>query len=214
MSALALATRPETERRPATALRVHLGPAGGPAREKVAANLRRAGIELAAGHSGATVRVAAGPTPGAALDGWPEPDGRPLLLVADTFTADGVRRAVRAGAVAMLQSAEATPERLLTAVRCARHGEGRMPYGVLVGLLGPAEDGAPAPRRPAPDSPLTARQTAVLGLVAEGHGNAAIARELSCSEHTVKNVIYDLMARLQVRNRAHAVAHAVRTGLI
>ncbi|MFJ9952069.1 response regulator transcription factor [Kitasatospora sp. NPDC091207] len=231
MSALALDTRPGTTapdtwagttapdswpgtaRRPA-GLRVHLGPAGGPAREAVAANLRRAGIELATARSGATVRVAAGPTPGAALDGWPDPDGAPLLLVADTFTAAGVRRAVRAGAVAMLQSTEATPERLLTAVRGARHGEGRMPYGVLVGLLGPVRDGAAAPRRPAPDSPLTARQTAVLGLVAEGHGNAAIARELSCSEHTVKNVIYDLMARLQVRNRAHAVAHAVRTGLI
>ncbi|WP_246214074.1 response regulator transcription factor [Kitasatospora viridis] len=61
---------------------------------------------------------------------------------------------------------------------------------------------------------LTARQTEVLALIADGHGNAAIARQLSCSEHTVKNVIYELMARLQARNRAHAVAHAVRDGLI
>ncbi|PWS39378.1 DNA-binding response regulator [Streptomyces sp. ZEA17I] len=61
---------------------------------------------------------------------------------------------------------------------------------------------------------MTPRQTAVLTLVAEGHGNAVIAQALSCSEHTVKNVIYELMARLQVRNRAHAVARAVRAGLI
>jgi DNA-binding NarL/FixJ family response regulator len=213
VSALVLEAPPEAGRRTG-ALRVHLGPAGGAARDTVAANLRRAGIELAAVRSDGAVRVAAGRTPGAALDGWPEPGGGPLLLVADTFTAAGVRRAVRAGAVAMLQSAEATPERLLTAVHGARHGEGRMPYGVLVRLLGEGDADAAERRRPAPGSPLTARQTAVLTLVAEGHGNAAIARELSCSQHTVKNVIYDLMARLQVRNRAHAVAHAVRTGLI
>jgi len=54
----------------------------------------------------------------------------------------------------------------------------------------------------------------VLRLMAEGHGNAGIARLLHCSEHTVKNVVYEIMARLQARNRAHAVARAVRHGLI
>ncbi|KJY45049.1 LuxR family transcriptional regulator, partial [Streptomyces sp. NRRL S-444] len=53
-----------------------------------------------------------------------------------------------------------------------------------------------------------------LTLMAEGHGNAVIARTLSCSEHTIKNVIYELMSRLQARNRAHAVACAVRHSLI
>ncbi|MEV7976821.1 LuxR C-terminal-related transcriptional regulator [Streptomyces sp. NPDC086519] len=195
--------------------RVHLCPAGGAARDLVAAGLRRAGVELvAAGDCDGVVRVAAGRTPGAALDGRPEPGGGPLLLVADTFTAAGVRLAVRAGVVAMLQSAEATPERLLTAVHAARYGDGRMSYGVLARLLGEAGGDEAERRRPVPDSPLTARQKTVLALVAEGHGNAAIARELSCSQHTVKNVMYDLMTRLQVRNRAHAVAYGVRTGLI
>ncbi|MFF8195670.1 response regulator transcription factor [Streptomyces bobili] len=213
MTGLVLEAAPDAGRDDG-APRVHLGPAGGAARETVAASLRRAGIELtAAGRGDGAVRVAAGRTPRAALDGWPEPGG-PLLLVADTFTAAGVRLAVRAGVVAILQSAEATPERLLTAVRAARCGEGRMSYGVLVRLLGEAGGGDAERRRPIPDSPLTARQKTVLTLVAEGHGNAAIARELSCSQHTVKNVMYDLMTRLQVRNRAHAVAYGVRTGLI
>ncbi|USQ87986.1 response regulator transcription factor [Streptomyces phaeoluteigriseus] len=213
MTGLVLEAAPDAGRDDG-APRVHLGPAGGAARETVAASLRRAGIELTtAGRGDGAVRVAAGRTPGAALDGWPEPGGGPLLLVADTFTAAGVRLAVRAGVVAILQSAEATPERLLTAVRAARCGEGRMSYGVLARLLDEA-GGEAEHRRPVPDSPLTARQKTVLALVAEGHGNAAIARELSCSQHTVKNVMYDLMTRLQVRNRAHAVAHGVRTGLI
>ncbi|MFE7646522.1 helix-turn-helix transcriptional regulator [Streptomyces phaeoluteigriseus] len=213
MTGLVLEAAPDAGRDDG-APRVHLGPAGGAARETVAAGLRRAGIELTAAGSGdGAVRVAVGRTPDAALDGWPEPGDGPLLLVADTFTAAGVRLAVRAGVVAILQSAEATPERLLTAVRAARCGEGRMSYGVLARLLDEAAGDAEH-RRPVPDSPLTARQKTVLALVAEGHGNAAIARELSCSQHTVKNVMYDLMTRLQVRNRAHAVAHGVRTGLI
>ena len=54
----------------------------------------------------------------------------------------------------------------------------------------------------------------MLALMADGHSNAAIARALSCSEHTVKNVIYDLTARLQVRNRSQAVAFAIRAGII
>ncbi|WP_246042417.1 MULTISPECIES: helix-turn-helix transcriptional regulator [Streptomyces] len=100
-------------------------------------------------------------------------------------------------------------------------GDGRMPYPALVRLLGAAAGSAahsaaaPAARPAGADVPrLTARQTAVLTLMAEGHGNAVIARTLSCSEHTVKNVVYELMARLQARNRAHAVARAVRHSLI
>jgi DNA-binding CsgD family transcriptional regulator len=86
----------------------------------------------------------------------------------------------------------------------------RIPYGTLAQLL----TAAPPAHSSAPLPALTARQAAVLGLMAEGDGNAVIARTLRCSEHTVKNVIYELMGRLQARNRAHAVAYGVRCGLI
>ncbi|MBD0675385.1 response regulator transcription factor, partial [Streptomyces sp. CBMA156] len=121
--------------------------------------------------------------------------------------------ALRAGARAMLLSAEATPARLAAAVHSAHRGEGRLSHPVLACLL----DGSPEPPGPGGrpgTSPLTGRQTEVLRLMADGHGNEAIARTLRCSKHTVKNVIYELMGQLQVHNRAHAVAHAVRTGLI
>ncbi|MER5729498.1 helix-turn-helix transcriptional regulator [Streptomyces sp. NPDC002138] len=90
-----------------------------------------------------------------------------------------------------------------------------LPYPDLLRLLG-GHTALPAPRPvPAADTPhLTARQTSVLALMAEGHGNAVIARTLSCSEHTVKNVIYELMSRLHARNRSHAVACAVQYSLI
>jgi DNA-binding NarL/FixJ family response regulator len=154
------------------------------------------------------------------------------VLIAETFTPSETLCAVRVGAHAMLRFANATPQRLAAAIDIARRGEGLMPYEVLVQSLGGTAAGsqtsAGRPERsarsarsehperpaPAPTLPLTGRQLTVLSLIADGHGNAAIARELDCSQHTVKNVIYDLTARLQVRNRAQAVACAVRTGLI
>ncbi|GLY24582.1 LuxR C-terminal-related transcriptional regulator [Micromonospora sp. NBRC 101691] len=131
----------------------------------------------------------------------------PALAMAEAFSSNAVRRAMAAGVRTMLRRADVTSAGLVAALHSARHGDGRLPYAVLVRLLG-------AEPRPASASPLTVRQTEVLALMAEGHGNAAIARMLRCSEHTVKNVGYELMARLQVRNRAQAVARAVRAGLI
>ena len=44
--------------------------------------------------------------------------------------------------------------------------------------------------------------------------NAEIAAALCYSERTIKNIIHDVINRLQLRNRSHAVAYAVRNGLI
>jgi DNA-binding NarL/FixJ family response regulator len=63
-------------------------------------------------------------------------------------------------------------------------------------------------------SGLTQREISVLRLVAEGLDTAEIASKLSYSERTVKNVMHALTTRLQLRNRAHAVAYALREGYI
>ncbi|MGW3339165.1 helix-turn-helix transcriptional regulator [Streptomyces sp. NPDC001009] len=142
-----------------------------------------------------------------ALRGAREPG--PLLIVCDTVTRAGLMLAVRAGAV-VLRAADLGEETLPAAVHRAGHPHQSIPYPVLSQLLttGPRQwSGGEEPA-------LTPRQTSVLRLMADGHHNADIARLLSCSEHTVKNVIYDVMSRLHARNRAHAVAHAVRHGLI
>ncbi|MFE9839212.1 response regulator transcription factor [Streptomyces sp. NPDC005551] len=135
-----------------------------------------------------------------------------LLLVCDTVSRRGLLLALRTGAV-VLRTADLTEETLAAAVRRAAHPHPSIPYPELSHLLTTARgSGEPVPdvRPPA----LTARQMSVLRLLAEGHANAGIARLLDCSEHTVKNVIYEIMARLQARNRAHAVAQAVRHGLV
>ena len=61
---------------------------------------------------------------------------------------------------------------------------------------------------------LSSREADVLRLVAEGRDTSEIAEELCYSERTVKNVLHDLTTRLQLRNRTHAVAYALREGLI
>jgi DNA-binding CsgD family transcriptional regulator len=61
---------------------------------------------------------------------------------------------------------------------------------------------------------LTPREVDVLRLMADGLDTAEIAGKLCYSERTVKNVIYGVTHRLKLRNRSHAVAYALRSGLI
>ena len=73
----------------------------------------------------------------------------------------------------------------------------------------------PAPPIPAPWlAELTTRDINVLRLLADGRSTAAIADDLAYSESTIKNVIHDLVRQLGARNRAHAVALAIRAGAI
>ena len=54
----------------------------------------------------------------------------------------------------------------------------------------------------------------MLRLIADGHATREVAEELCYSERTVKNVLHDVVTKLDARTRSHAVAHAVRAGLI
>jgi DNA-binding NarL/FixJ family response regulator len=69
------------------------------------------------------------------------------------------------------------------------------------------------PRRTAPTG-LTARELKVLRLLADGLDSAEVAQQLYYSERTIKSIIHDVTNRLNLRNRTHAVAYALRQGLI
>jgi DNA-binding NarL/FixJ family response regulator len=98
----------------------------------------------------------------------------------------------------------------------AAAGDGTVPPDLLGRLLeqvGRLQRQVLAPRG-LTFSGLSERETDVLKLVAEGLDTAEVATKLCYSERTVKNVIHDVTTRLCLRNRTHAVAYAVRQGLI
>ncbi|WP_408013465.1 response regulator transcription factor [Saccharopolyspora elongata] len=61
---------------------------------------------------------------------------------------------------------------------------------------------------------FTSREIDVLRLLSEGWDTEEIGKELCYSERTVKNVIYAMTSRLNLRNRPQLVAYGVRIGLI
>ncbi len=65
-----------------------------------------------------------------------------------------------------------------------------------------------------PPEELTARETDVLRLLAEGAANKEIARRLAISEHTVKFHVNALLGKLGAQSRTEAVVRATRAGLI
>jgi len=143
-------------------------------------------------------------------------EGSRVVLVAALVDGGAVLVAVEAGVAAIVRRSEATPDRLVTAIRAASTGDGHLPPDLLGRLL--QQVGGTQTRPPAPQGlrfgGLTQRELTVLRLIAEGYSTREIARRLSYSERTIKNSIHDLVSRFQLRNRAHAVAFAVRQGLI
>jgi DNA-binding CsgD family transcriptional regulator len=101
-----------------------------------------------------------------------------------------------------------TPSRLLSCVRAVTRGGAPLPPEVLCQMLpaGKAPDGA-GPQ-------LDSREYEVLRLLADGDTTREIAERLSYSERTVKNIVRGLLEKLNGRTRAHAVALAVRQGVI
>jgi DNA-binding NarL/FixJ family response regulator len=141
---------------------------------------------------------------------------RRVLLVATRLDDGALLSAVEAGACGMLRRSEAVTERLLGAIRTAAAGDGTVPpdlLGRLLDQVGRLQRQVLAPRG-LTFAGLTDRETRVLRLVADGFDTSEIANTLAYSERTVKNVIHDVTARLQLRNRSHAVAYALRAGLI
>jgi len=133
-----------------------------------------------------------------------------VLLVTGKIDAFGAARAIEAGACGVLRREQACAQTLVSAVRAAATGHGTMPPDLLSGLFESADRRGPAFAPPE----LTARERDVLRMVADGHETAEIASALAYSSRTVTTIVHDITHRLRLRNRAHAVAYALRQGLI
>ncbi|MFE2275985.1 LuxR C-terminal-related transcriptional regulator [Streptomyces sp. NPDC059454] len=137
-------------------------------------------------------------------------------LVIGTLGAGGLQRVIECGVAAVLRRAEADQDQLLRLVLATGNGEGMLPGDLLGDLLhhvGSLQRSALDPGALSL-STLTTREADMLRLVSEGLDTAEIARKTSYSERTVKNVLHEVITRLQLRNRAHAVGYALRNGLI
>jgi DNA-binding NarL/FixJ family response regulator len=139
-----------------------------------------------------------------------------IVVVATRIDDSGLLAAVEAGASGLLQRGQSTPQSLLSSIRSAAAGEGSLPpdlLGRLLGQVGRLQRNVLAPRG-LTFSGLTEREVKVLRLLAEGMDTAEVGRQLFLSERTVKNAVHDVMSRLNLRNRTHAVAYAIHQGLI
>ena len=124
--------------------------------------------------------------------------------------------AIELGVCGVVSRHDATAPHLYRAVRSAAAGEAAIPadmLGVLLNQVAKIQHDVLAPRG-LRASGMADREVRILRLVADGLDTREIAHELSYSERTVKNVLHDVTTRFHLRNRSHAVAYAVREGLI
>ncbi|WP_394617435.1 response regulator [Lentzea sp. JNUCC 0626] len=128
------------------------------------------------------------------------------VLVLTTYDTDrDVLPAIKAGATGYLLK-DTPRDELQRAIRAAHAGEAVLSPAVATRLLGQV-------REPALE-PLSTRELDVLGLVAKGSTNRAVAAALFISEATVKTHLLHVYAKLGVSDRAAAVAVAYERGLL
>jgi DNA-binding NarL/FixJ family response regulator len=130
------------------------------------------------------------------------------VLVLTTYDTDSdVLPAIEAGASGYLLK-DASPAELERAIRTAHEGGTVLAPSVASLLMARV-------RRPATTAgPLSDRELEVLALIAKGRNNREAAAELFISEATVKTHLMHVYAKLEVNDRAAAVAAAYERGLL
>jgi DNA-binding NarL/FixJ family response regulator len=140
----------------------------------------------------------------------------PVVLLANSFREASLLTLIECGVVAFLDRKSTSNDDLAEAVISAAAGEGVMPkatLGKLMSLVQRMQHDVLAPMG-INAAGLSPREVDVLRLVADGADTSEIAKELAYSESTVKHVLYELTTRLKLRNRTHAVAFALRAGVL
>ena len=137
------------------------------------------------------------------------------ILILTTFDLDEyVYEGLRAGASGFLLK-EASPEQLIAAIHVVAEGEAVLAPSVTRRVV---EAFARLPGRrdhlQTALELLTAREREVLKLLAKGLSNAEIARDLVVSEATAKTHVRHVLAKLDLRDRVHAVVFAYESALV
>jgi len=139
-----------------------------------------------------------------------------VVLIAGELEDTEILTAVEGGVCAVARRADTTPDVLVRLVKAAAAGEGALPpdlLGRLLNRVSRLQRHVLEPRG-LHLAGITNRETEVLRLVASGLSTKEIADKLCYSQRTVKSILHDVTNRFQLRNRSHAVAYALREGLI
>jgi DNA-binding NarL/FixJ family response regulator len=129
-----------------------------------------------------------------------------LVGVVSDSASERVMDVLAAGGAGVLVRGELTPLALVACLRAVTHGQSAVPTDLMARMLR-GRDGAGG-------GELAGRELHVLRLLADGSTTRAIAGELCYSERTVKNIVRDVLLKLDSSTRAQAVATATRQGLI
>jgi DNA-binding NarL/FixJ family response regulator len=140
-----------------------------------------------------------------------QPQVQVVMLTVSQDDAD-LFQALKAGARGYLPKS-LTAEEFIDLVEGLEHGDAPLPRRLTTRLI----EGIARQPEPSVDAALveglTRRERELLGLVAGGLSNKAIAGQLGVSENTVKYHMKNILQKLHLHNRAEAAAYAVRTGL-
>jgi DNA-binding NarL/FixJ family response regulator len=138
----------------------------------------------------------------------------PAVLVVDRIGEDDLLTAVECRIVAVLPRFALTADRLVHSVlTAAAYGAAVAPpnrAGALLRHIRRVQRDRTTPV----DAGLSPHEIEILRLMADGWCTEDIAARLRYSERTVKGMIYEIIHRLDLRSRCHAVAYAVRAGII
>lgn len=139
-----------------------------------------------------------------------------LVLVVNSLSDEDLMAAVEAGAGSIVWRSRASASWLAQTVINAAAGDAALPPEVLARLLKQVtrlRRHVLVPRGLSFNG-LSTRERDILKLAADGLDTDEIAHELSYSKRTVTSSLHDVSVRYQLRNRTHAVAYAIREGLI
>jgi DNA-binding NarL/FixJ family response regulator len=139
-----------------------------------------------------------------------------FVLVGDGVREAHLMRALSCGVVSVLSRRDADYERIVRALVNAREGQVELPeaaHGWLASQIRAIQRDVLGPHG-LTTAGLYTREVDVLRLLAEGMDTPEIAKQLNYSERTVRSIIYGLLSRLNLRSRSHAVAYALRKGVM
>jgi DNA-binding NarL/FixJ family response regulator len=125
------------------------------------------------------------------------------IIVLTTYSGDALaQRSLKAGAKAYVLKSLVRTE-ILQTIRIVFEGERRVQADVAAEIA-----------KHTADASLTSREIEVLGLIASGCANKEISARLSINEETTKSHIKNILAKLDAKDRTHAVTLGLKRGII